>query len=148
MVHHLFRFRYPKIALLVLAIVLAYILFSQPYAKDIINHLNGYLGDFIAGILLAFGFTAPFAVGYFIVLNPDKIWLVLIVASLGSALGDLIIFKFIKNSFMDEFNRIKHTTIAKTANNLIEKKLGHKIKVYLMYMFAEFIILSPLPDEA
>ena len=31
---------------------------------------------------------------------------------------------------------------------LIEKKLKHKLKVYLMYAIAGIIIASPLPDEA
>lgn len=146
----IFKFRYPKIALLILSIIVAYWLFSHPAVAQLVNHLNGwgYLGILIAGILLSFGFTAAFAVGFFIVLNPENLWMAAIIASVGSALGDYVIFKFIKGEFMDEFNRIKHTKLAKEANKLVEKELGHKIKVYLMYIFAEFVILSPLPDEA
>jgi len=48
--------------LLVLAIILAYILFRNPFIQSYISHLGAlsYLGIFIAGILFAFGFTAPF----------------------------------------------------------------------------------------
>lgn len=147
---HLVGFKYPKILLLVVSAVLAYFLFSNPSVAGFISNLNklSYLGIFIAGIFLAFGFTTPFAVGFFITLNPENLWLALIIGALGSAFGDLLIFRFIKMSFMDEFNRLEHTKIIRETSKLMEKEVGHKIKIYLMYIFAEFIILSPLPDEA
>lgn len=110
------------------------------------NNLS-YLGAFIAGFLFSPGFTAPFAVGFFITSNPQNILLTTIIGGIGSILSDLLIYKIIKINFMDEFNRLKKTRLIKKIKEKIENKLSHKIRIYLMYSFAGIIIASPLPDE-
>lgn len=145
----LFKLHYPKLLLFFLAIILAYFIFKNPSVSNFISGLDnlGYLGIFIAGILLAFGFTAPFAVGFFIILSPENIWLAAFIGSLGAVIGDLAIFNFIRFSFMEEFKRLKNTKLFREADLLLEKEIGHRFKVYLMYLFAEILIASPLPDE-
>lgn len=142
-------FHYPKITGLILAIIAAYFIFSNPQVASYVSSLNswGYLGVFIAGIFFTLGFTSPLSAGFFITLNPENIWLAGILGGIGAMLGDLLIFKFIRFSFMDEFHRLKKTTIMKKISSLIDNTLGQKIKVYIMYAFAGFLIASPLPDE-
>ena len=146
----LFKFKYPKILLLLVMIVLSYFIFRNPSISDYLSHLGGlgYLGIFIGGILFAFGFTAPFSVGLFISLNPSNIWIAGIIGGLGALISDLLIFKLIKFSFIDEFNRLRNTKTLKKIGRLIQKSIGEKIKVYLMYALAGILIASPLPDEA
>lgn len=62
--------------------------------------------------------------------------------------SDLLIFKFIKVGFSDEFKKIRKTEFVKNADRLVEKSIGKKIKMYLTYAVAGFLITSPLPDEA
>ncbi len=145
----LFRFKYPKIALLILTIILAYFIFKNTQLASFITHLGTfrYFSIFLAGIFIAFGFTAPFAVGFFISYTPQNIWLAAIIGGLGAMVGDLIIFNFIRVSFKDEFDELKHTRIYKQINFFFSRALG-KIWIYLMYVFAGIIIVSPLPDEA
>jgi len=146
----LFKFKYPKIAILIAAIILAYFLFSNPAVYAFVSHLDklSYLGTFIAGMLFTFGFTSPFAAGFFIVLNPSNILLSGILGGLGALISDILIFKFIRISFEDEFHSLKNTKTMKNLSTLIENSLGHKIRVYLMYALAGILIASPLPDEA
>jgi len=59
----------------------------------------------------------------------------------------LHIFSFIRVSFEDEFNKLRKTKLIRSIGKVIEKSLGKKLKAYLMYIFAGFIIASPLPDE-
>lgn len=143
-------FDYPKLTLLVIAIITAYFIFSNPKVDVFVLSLNnlGYLGVFIAGIFFAFGFTAPLSAGFFITLNPENILLAGILGGIGAMISDLLIFKFIRFSFMDEFQRLEHTKTMRKLSNLIEKTLGHKIRIYFMYAFAGILIASPLPDEA
>lgn len=150
MIKKLFNFKYPKIILLVLAIILAYSLFRNQFIQDFVSHLGAlsYVGILIAGILFAFGFTAPFSVGFFINLNPSNIWLAGIVGGFGALIADLIIFKTIKISFEDEFKRLRNSKAIIKIKKLIEKGLAERIKIYLMYAFAGILIASPLPDEA
>ncbi|HLF53600.1 MAG TPA: hypothetical protein VI544_00290 [Candidatus Nanoarchaeia archaeon] len=143
-------FDYPKLAGLVIAIIAAYFIFSNPQIAGYVSKLNGlgYLGVFIAGLFFTFGFTAPFAAGFFITLNPENIWLAAFLGGFGAMLGDLLIFKFIRFSFIDEFQRLENTRVMRKTSSLIDRTLGHKIKIYIMYALAGLLIASPLPDEA
>ena len=122
----LVNFKYPKLIGLVVAILLAYILFRNPAVSHFVSHLGNlsYLGVFVAGILFAFGFTAPFAAGFFITLNPTNVWLAGIIGGLGALIADMIIFKFIRVSFSDEFSRLKKTGAMKKTGELIERSIG------------------------
>ena len=146
----LVNFKYPKIMLFVIAIILAYIIFRNPFIKDFISNLGtlSYIGIFIAGMFFAFGFTAPFSVGFFISLNPSNIWIAGIIGGLGALMSDLIIFSTIKVSFEDEFKRLRNSKTFVRITKLIERSIKEKIRIYLMYAFAGILIASPLPDEA
>jgi uncharacterized membrane protein YdjX (TVP38/TMEM64 family) len=146
----LFKFKYPKIIALIITIILAYIIFSNPKVGEFVSHLGAlsYLGTFLAGMLFSFGFTAPFSAGFFITLNPGNIWLAGIIGGLGAMCSDLLIFKFIRFSFRDELRKLKKEKISREIENMINKTLGNKIRIYLMYAIAGIMIASPLPDEA
>jgi hypothetical protein len=143
----LFKFRYPKLSLLILSFILAYYFFSH-----LDNTLLSILGDnyfvvFIAGMLFTFGFTTPFAIGYFATLAPENIWLTAAIGGIGALCFDFIIFGSIKFSFLDEFNRLKKTKAISVIHDRIKFNINEKIKNYILYIFAGIIIASPLPDE-
>jgi len=147
--HRLFKFKYIKTLLLVLSIIVAYFFFKSHYMAELIQLLNGsrYLGILIAGMLFAFAFSAPFATAFFIALNPSNILAAAIIGSFGAMLMNLLFFSFLKISFIDEFRVIETSHPVKRLNRTIERKIGHKIKVYLLYALAGFALSSPLPDE-
>src|SRR3989339_519348 len=95
----LFRFRYPKIAILIAFMAIAYILFSDSNVSSFVNNIGTYyeyIGYFFAGLLFSFGFTTPFSVGYLIVSKPDNIFLASIMGGVGALISDIVIFKIIK----------------------------------------------------
>lgn len=145
----LFSLKYPKILGLIIAIILAYLIFSNQTVGDFVSNLGTlhYLGVFIAGLLFSFGFTSPFAAGFFITLNPQNILLVGVIGGIGAMISDLLIFKFIRVSFEDELQKLRKEKISRKIEAIRDKVLGNKIKIYLMYVFAGFLIASPLPDE-
>jgi hypothetical protein len=145
----LFGYKYPKLTGLVLAIVLAYVIFSNPSVANYVSSIEniGYIGIFIAGMLLPLGFTAPFAIGLFVTLNVEHIFILSLVAGFGAMLSDLLIFYFIRLSFMDEIKRLERTKLVREVENHTIHHLKKHFKIYLMYIFAGFIIASPLPDE-
>jgi len=144
----LFKPKYPKISLLIICIIAAYTIFSFESVRLFGSHLGlvGYLGVFIAGLLFSFGFTTPFAIGAFVVMNPENTLTYALVGGLGAMIADLTIFKIIKVSFFDEF---KALTKSKAAGKIrkFTPPINKRIKNYLMYAFAGIIIASPLPDE-
>ncbi|MEM4230818.1 MAG: hypothetical protein QXF25_03005 [Candidatus Pacearchaeota archaeon] len=146
----LLKFKYPKLLGLVVAVILAYYIFSQAFVREFFAGLNswGYLGAFISGLFFSFGFTGPFAAGAFITLEIKNIFLAAVLGGFGAMISDMLIFSFIRFSFMDEFKRLQKTKAIKEMSRMIDYGLGHKIKIYLMYAFAGFLIASPLPDEA
>lgn len=146
----LFRFKYPKILGIAIAIILAYFVFRNPVVENFVLNLGdlSYVGIFIAGMLFSFGFTSPFSTGFFIILNPSNILIAGIIGGVGAMVSDLLIFKFIRTSFADEFNRLKKEKISKRIESKIDKIAGNRMKIYLMYAFAGILIASPLPDEA
>jgi hypothetical protein len=149
-VKRLFQFHYPKLICLALAIVAAYILFTYPPVVawlSGVEFLHGKWAAFIAGILLAFGFTAPFGIGLLIMLNPANIWFTALISALGAVLADIIIFKTIRFSFMDEFKRLEKTPAFEFMEKEFHKDFRAHVRNYLLYIFAGLIIASPLPDE-
>lgn len=146
----LFRFHYPKLIALAAAIVAAYILFTYPPVISWlagVEFLHGTWAAFIAGILLAFGFTAPFGIGLLIALNPTNIWFAAIISALGAVLADVIIFKTIRFSFIDEFKQLEKTSAFEFMEKEFHKDFKAHVRNYLLYIFAGLIIASPLPDE-
>ncbi|MEK6933600.1 MAG: hypothetical protein AABW75_01865 [Nanoarchaeota archaeon] len=145
----LFRFKYPKLLLLILIVIFTYILFTQPYFENSVSLIKnlGYFSILIAGILFSFGFTTPLAIGIFLSLNPENIFLAAILGGIGAMISDLIIFKIIKFSFINEFKLLEKTTPFRTILSLINKNIGHKIRIYFLYTVVGIIIASPLPDE-
>jgi len=142
----LFKIRYPKITLLIICIILAYFIFSLQSVQQLFRNFGttSYLGVFFAGFLFSFGFTTPFAIGAFLIMNPASILLAAIVGGIGAMLADLTIFGIIKISFMDEFRMMAKK---KTFKKIHLIPLNKKIKHYLIYAFAGIVIASPLPDE-
>lgn len=120
-------------------------MFSQ--IAELLNS-HGYTAIFIAGFLFAYGFTAPLAVGFFVSLAPQvNIFLAAALAGIGALLADLLIFKFIRTSFQDEFDKFKLTHIFQFIRSAFDNHLGERIKKYLLWTIAGFLIASPLPDE-
>ena len=140
------RIKYPKLLLLLLTFVIAYILFSGKTYLPFYNFLKtlNYLGVFLAGVFFAYSFTAAPATAILLILAKEQnILLTGFIAGFGALLGDLVIFRFIRHSFADE---IKKLSKEKTLNS-INNKFPNVLKKYLIPVLACFIIASPLPDE-
>ena len=145
----LFRLRYPKLFALVFLCLLAYFLFEYSSFGSFVHNLGefSYFGIFIAGILFSFGFTTPFAVGFFLTVQPENVFVAAIVGGCGALISDLLIFNMIHFSFMDEFKRLENTPTFRSFRKSFSFKPLIKLKIYFLYIFAGLIIASPLPDE-
>src|SRR3989338_2127353 len=148
-VRHMFKFRYPKIELLILSVLIAYAIFKFTNISESISRLGNYryLGAFISGILYSFGFSAAFAVAFFTTITGLNIFIASVLGGLGALLTDMTIFTIIKSSFMDEFNRIRKTKPFLLIERLMEKDLNSRTRRVLLYCIVGFVIGSPLPAE-
>lgn len=143
------KFKYPKLLILALCILLAYYIFSKNIVSNFILGLENlsYLGTFISGIFAAFGFSAPFSIGFLLVSQPANIFLAAMAGGMGAMVGDWVIFKTIKFSFMDEFNQLEKTKTIHKIEEIVSNNKHLLIGHYLLYIFAGIIIATPLPDE-
>lgn len=145
--NNLFRkIKYPKLLLLILAFIFAYLIFTLnnfDFLKNIIIS-SGYVGAFTSGIFFSYGFTAGLSVGSFLILSKTQnIILTGILGGAGALIGDLLIFKFIRTSFKDEIKKISEEKLIKK----ISETISQKVKTVILYILSCIIIASPLPDE-
>lgn len=142
------RYRYPKLGILLVLSVCAYLLFSQDFVQEVLTPLlsNSLFSFLVIGFLFSFGFTAPFAIGLFLIADPIFLVFPALVGGFGALLGDMLIFHFIRFSFLDEFGKLKREKLMRLVKGpitLVPSRFHH----YLLYAFAGLVIASPLPDE-
>ncbi len=144
--------KYPKLCLLLLFCVLAYVLYHlgvfDAYASTL--HEYGYYSAFLGGMLFSFGFTAPFGIAIFAeiyhAVNP---FLAALLGGLGALIVDVCIFSLIRFSiFHDEVHQLKSSRIFLRLHALLHhEKMPPILREYLLWSFAGIVIASPLPDE-
>ncbi|MDD4467870.1 MAG: hypothetical protein PHF68_01850 [Candidatus ainarchaeum sp.] len=146
----LFAYKYPKIILFILISILAFYLFHNNFFSDFISNLGQFvfLGEFIGGVLFSFGLTTPFAIAIFLKITPQNIFLASLIGGCGALISDLLIFKFIKISFEDEFDKLKKERPFLFMKKHIHTFINPTITHYLTFAFAGILFASPLPDEA
>lgn len=144
--------QYPKFLLLMCSFVLAYVFFEFGFFHGVTVFLNqgGYVATFLGGLLFSFGFTTPFAIGFFLEVAHDvNPFIAAPLGGVGALLADLLIFQIVRNAFFeDELHRFRTTRIFRYFYHLLHHRgLTETIRTYILWSFAGLIIASPLPDE-
>ncbi len=142
--------KYPKIFLLAITVVLAYVLFRTESTQSYFHHLGdfGYLSAFFGGMLFAFGFGAPFGVAILATIANDVNILVgAVMGGFGALLSDYILFKFIRLTFNDEIQRFRNSKSFALFHGMLVRRIPPKISFYISLGIAGIVIASPLPDE-
>src|SRR3989338_6991323 len=103
------------------------------------------LGSFIAGMFFTSIFTtAPAIVALGEIANANSVLITALFGGVGALVGDLIIFKFIKDRLSEHLlELIKHQSGGKRLRVLFKLKYFR----WLTFLAGGFIIASPLPDE-
>jgi hypothetical protein len=145
----LVSFKYPKLVLLIACIALAYYLFSIDAVGNFVAGISrlSSIGDFIGGVFFSFGFTVPFSIGFFLTSHPSNIFLSTFIAGIGSVIGDLVIFRTIKFSFMDEFRELEKKKAIQKIEKIVKNNRHVLVSHYLVYIFAGLALATPVPDE-
>lgn len=135
------------ISIIVCSIIISIFLAKTDLLVDILTATKGLevFGSFVAGIFFTSAFTtAPATVTLGEIAQVNSILLVAFFGAVGAALGDLIIFRFVKDRF------------SKHLMELLKKKGGkerikHLLRLryfrWLTLLLGGLIIASPLPDE-
>lgn len=141
------EWRYPNTVLLIASLIVFVVLLYTPGVQHAIVWLGslGYVGGFICGIFFVSTFSvAPAAVILFHLaetLNPLGIALA---AGLGSVLGDLLIFRFLRDGVFEELAPILRTS---RMGLRFEQLFNKPYFAWIVPIIGALIIASPLPDE-
>jgi hypothetical protein len=141
------KYKYKNLTFLFLSLLLAFCLFRNEAFHSYLLHLGnlGYLGAFIGGILFVSTFTVATAMLILLVLaeglSPVEIG---ILAGAGAVIGDLLIFRFVKDSLSKEVESLYNNI---DGDHHLSKVLHSKYFSWTLPVVGGLLIASPLPDE-
>lgn len=130
-----------------LSIVIAIILAKTGALAGILTSTQEWelLGSLVAGIFFVSIFTAaPAGVVLFEIAVRSSIWEVALFGGIGALIGDLLIFRFIKDSISEDI----HWLMRKTKQERLVSIFKPKLFKWVIPFIGALIIASPLPDEA
>lgn len=135
------------VSIVALSILVALILVKTDVLVRILTSTKELelIGSFIAGMFFTTIFTtAPAIVTLGEIAQSQGIWLTACMGALGAVLGDLVIFRFVKDRLSDHLVEL---VTKKGGLRRIKHLMGSNIFRYITFLAGGFIIASPLPDE-
>ena len=136
--------------LLILIYVFTFIFFCKergflPFHAYITS--SKVLGIFIGGFFYAYGFTAAPATAVLLILaKQQNIFGAAIIGGLGALISDVLIFLFIRHSFVDEIMLLKKEVVIEHIR-AVRMKLFGRYNANLLPIISCILIASPLPTE-
>ena len=135
-----------NMAIIAMSILIAIILIKTRIFANIMTSSKELelLGSFIAGIFFTSVFTiAPAMVVLTEIAQVNSVLLVAIFGGLGAMIGDLIIFRFVKEKLSEDILYL----LKKSKSKRLMPMLRLKTFKWLMAFLGALINASPLPDE-
>ena len=134
------------LALIVFSIVAAIMLAKTGVLTGILANMQEweFLGSFLAGMFFVSIFTAaPAAVVLFDIAASNSIWAVAFFGGVGALIGDILIFRFIKDSLAEDARWLIGKTKQEKVISIFQLKLFRRLSPFM----GALVIASPLPDE-
>lgn len=140
------RWKYRNTALLVLSLAILVYISDSPTVHEVIAFVGsyGYLGAVVTGVLFVSTFTvAPAAVVLFHIAQDLNPFLVALSAGFGGMIGDVLIFRFLKDGVFEELRPV----FWRFGGSHLSALLGTPYFAWLAPVLGAIIIASPFPDE-
>ena len=140
------NYKYKGLTLVFISIILTIFLSGNHSLNQTIFNISRIpiLGSFVAGILYVSASTAPF--GVFLLLGLSKSLPAIeiaIVAGLGGAVADFVLFRFFKAVILAEITLIYN----KLGGRHLTRLMNHRLLRWSLPIVGAIIIASPFPDE-
>ena len=133
--------------IIVLSIIVAVWLYQSKPLEDLLKSISGVnfaIGTFLTGIFFASTFTVAMASSVFLMLaKTHNILAIALLGGFGAFVGDSLIFKFLKDDLIADFEYLEKHFEGRIAKRIIHSKLIF----WFLPIIAAFMIVSPLPDE-
>lgn len=141
------KWKYKNLTVVFLSVILAIALSRIEGFHSLLLHLGnfGYIGAFIAGMFFVSTFTVATSALILLILaetlSPLEIGLI---AGLGAVVGDMLIFRLVKDNLSNEIEDIyNHVDRKKHLKKLFHSKYFN----WMLPVLGSILIASPLPDE-
>lgn len=134
------------LGIIVLSIIISVVLAKSGILKDLLTGAQEwrFLGSLIAGIFFVSMFTvAPAAVVLVKIAQFNTILGVAFFGGIGALIGDLLIFRFIKNNLAEDVSYLIKKTNQERFIKIFQLKLFRQLIIFV----GALVIISPLPDE-
>ncbi len=135
-------------AIILFSIILAYIMVQTQLLDNFINTAKSFrvIGSFIAGIFFTTVFTtAPAIVTLGEIAREGSVLLTALLGALGATIGDLIIFRFIRDRLSEHLaDMLKHERWWRRVRHIFFHQRYFR---WLTFLIGGAILASPLPDE-
>lgn len=134
------------LGIIILSIIIAIIVIKTGVLISLLTSTqeSKFIGSFVAGIFFVSVFTAaPATVVLAEIAQSNSIFWVAFFGGIGALVGDLIIFRFIKDSLSDDFLYL----IKKSKSKKLASIFRLRLFGWLMPFVGALIVASPFPDE-
>lgn len=135
------------VLLILLSLALAYWLANSSLIPSFLSVANGFsvIGSLVAGLFFTSVFTTSLAiVALGEIAQTQSVWITALFGALGATVGDLLIFRFVKDRFSAHLMLVlKSKKRRGRARTMIDLRLFR----WVSFVVGGLIIASPLPDE-
>ncbi len=134
------------LAIVILSIFIAIILAKTGALESLITSTQEmrFIGSFVAGILFVSVFTAaPATVALGEIAQSNSVITLAIIGGLGALVGDLIIFRFVRDRIYQDFSYLVKMSKSERLVSIFKLKLFK----WIIPFVGALIVASPLPDE-
>lgn len=140
------HWKYKNTTLLVASLIALFLLADTEIAHAFIRQIGtyGYLGATITGIFFVSTFTvAPASLVLFHLAQEFNPVLIALFAGAGAVIGDLLIFRFLKDGVFDEMRPL----VRRLGRSHLSVLFRTPYFAWLVPVVGAFIVASPFPDE-
>jgi hypothetical protein len=134
------------LAIIALSVVIAVLIVKTGVLNTILISTQEvrFIGSFVAGMFFVSIFSAvPATVVLAEIAQSNSVFWVAFFGGIGALVGDLIIFRFIKDRLAEDFLQL----IKKTKSGRLVSIFRLRLFKWLVPFFGALIVASPLPDE-
>lgn len=142
----MYGWKYKNTIFLGISLVALFILADTAIAHALIRQIGsyGYIGAFITGIFFVSTFTvAPASVVLFHLSQELNPYAIALSAGAGAVIGDIIIFRFLKDGVFDELKPL----FRRFRGSYMSRLFKTPYFAWFVPVAGAIIIASPLPDE-
>lgn len=145
--------KHKNLIALLLGLFVGIFLYHYKPFHDFLTNLGGfgYLSAFLAGILYDSTVTVATGVSMMLILGESlNRWQVALIAGFGAVIGDLIVYKFVKDNVMEELAPLFETVeedIGRKRIRAVKHLLHTKYFHWMLPLVGAILIGSPFPNE-